>query len=125
MRKAVLSAFAVIAMTSSIAVAQQGRHAGHPQPGGMEMQATPANPHGPSEMEMHRKMMAAMGPNATETWVRKMIEHHRGGIEMSRIVLRETRDPRVRQMATKTIADQTREVGQLNAWLRARGKRTQ
>lgn len=125
MRKAVLSAFAVIAMTSSIAIAQQGRHAGHPQPGGMGMQATPANPYGPSEMEMHRKMMAAMGLNATETWVRKMIEHHRGGIEMSRIVLRETRDPRVRQMATKTIADQTREVGQLNAWLRARGKRTQ
>jgi len=124
-RKAVLSAFAVIAMTSSITVAQQSRHAGHRQPGGMEMQATPANPYGPSEMEMHRKMMAAVGPNATETWVRKMIEHHRGGIEMSRIVLRETRDARVKQMATKTIADQTREVGQLNAWLRARGKRTQ
>lgn len=89
------------------------------------MPATSANPYGPSEMEMHRKMLAAVGPNATETWVRKMIEHHRGGIEMSRIVLRETRDARVRQMATKTIADQTREVGQLNAWLRARGKPTQ
>ncbi|RDE04377.1 hypothetical protein DVW87_15725 [Sphingomonas aracearum] len=28
-------------------------------------------------------------------------------------------------MATKTIAEQTREVGELNAWLRAHGKRAQ
>lgn len=124
MRKAVLSAIALATITAGSAAAQQSGHAGRGQPG-MTMQATPANPYGPSEMEMHRKMMAAVGPNATETWVRKMIEHHRGGIEMSRIVLRGTRDARVRQMATKTIADQTREVGQLNAWLRARGKRIQ
>lgn len=124
-RKAVLSAIALAAIAGGTAVAQQSGHAGHRQPGGMTMQATPANPYPPAEMRMHEKMMAAVGADATETWVRKMIEHHRGGIEMSRIVLRETRDARVRQMATKTIADQTREVGQLNAWLRARGKRTQ
>ena len=125
MKRSFLSCVAVVALTASAATAQQSGHAGHRQPGGMTMQATPANPYPPAEMRMHEKMMAAVGADATETWVRKMIEHHRGGIEMSRIVLRETRDARVRQMATKTIADQTREVGQLNAWLRARGKRTQ
>ena len=76
-------------------------------------------------MEMHKKMMSAVGANATETWVRKMIEHHRGAIAMSRIVLRETRDPRVRMMANKSIAAQTKEVGELNAWLRTQRKRTQ
>ncbi len=125
MKRSFLSCVAVVALTASAAVAQQSGHAGHNPSGGMTMQATPANPYPPAEMRMHEKMMAAVGADATETWVRKMIEHHRGGIEMSRIVLRETRDARVRQMATKTIADQTREVGQLNAWLRARGKRTQ
>ena len=75
--------------------------------------------------DMHQKMMSAMGADATETWVRKMVEHHRGGIAMSRIVLRETKDPKVRQMATKTIAEQTREIGELNAWLRAHGKSAQ
>ena len=63
--------------------------------------------------------------DATETWVRKMIEHHRGGIAMSRIVLRDTKELKVREMATKTIAEQTREVGELNAWLRSHGKRPQ
>lgn len=89
------------------------------------MHPTPANPYPPAEMKMHQRMMAAVGDDATETWVRKMIEHHRGGIETSRIVLQHTKDPKVRQMATKTIAEQTREVGELNGWLRSHGKRPQ
>ena len=44
---------------------------------------------------------------------------------MSQIVLRETKDAKVRQMATKTIAEQNKEVGELNAWLRAHGKAAQ
>ena len=54
-----------------------------------------------------------------------MIEHHRGGIAMSRIVIRDTKDAKVREMASKTIAEQTREVNELNAWLRAHGKKAQ
>ena len=119
------------AVAASPVVAQQGGMAGmdHSQMQGMDhskmMQPTPANPYGPDMMKMNEKMMSAMGAEATETWVRKMVEHHRGGIAMSRIVLRETKDPKVRQMATKTIAEQTREIGELNAWLRAHGKSAQ
>lgn len=89
------------------------------------MRPTPANPYPPAEMEMHQKMMSAVGANATETWVRKMIEHHRGAIAMSRIVLRETNDAKVRMMAEKSTAEQTREITELNAWLRAHSKRAQ
>ncbi len=84
-----------------------------------------ANPFSDAEMDMHRKMMAAIGTEAGETWVRKMIEHHRGAIEMARIVEKHTQDPKVRQMATKTIEQQSREVDELQAWLREKGKRTQ
>ena len=45
------------------------------------------NPDGQAEMDMHQKMMAAKQGDASEMWTRKMIEHHRGGIAMSRIVL--------------------------------------
>ncbi|MFW2853754.1 DUF305 domain-containing protein [Sphingomonas sp. TX0543] len=92
---------------------------------GQMMNPTPANPYPPAEMEMHQKMMSAMGSDATETWVRKMIEHHRGAIAMSRIVLRDTKDARVRMMANKTVSEQTREVGELQGWLRAHRKRPQ
>ncbi len=92
---------------------------------GQMMQPTRANPYPPAEMDMHKRMMGAVGADATETWVRKMIEHHRGAIAMSRIVLREARDRNVRMMANKSITEQTREIGQLNAWLRTHGKRAQ
>ena len=96
---------------------------GHSDTGMME--PTPANPYPRAEMEMHRKMMSAVGTDATETWARKMIEHHRGAIAMSQIVLRETRDAKVRDMATKSSAEQRREIDELQAWLREHGKRTQ
>ena len=124
-KRSFLSCVAVVALTASAAVAQQSGHAGHNPSGGMTMQATPANPYPPAEMRMHERMMAAVGTDATETWVRKMIEHHRGGIEMSQMVIRRTRDQKVRQMASKTVAMQQKEVAELNAWLRAHGKRAQ
>lgn len=89
------------------------------------MQPTPANPFPPAEMKMHERMMAAMGADASETWVRKMIEHHRGAIDTSRIVLQHTRDPKVRQMANKAISEQERGIAELQAWLRQHGKRAQ
>jgi uncharacterized protein (DUF305 family) len=129
MRKLVAAA-AVFALTPLAAFAQgnmQGIDHGnmdHSAMGGM-MQPTPANPYPRAEMEMHRKMMGAVGSDVTETWVRKMIEHHRGAIAMSQIVLRETRDPKVREMANKSSAGQRREIEELQAWLRAHGKRSQ
>lgn len=127
------SAFALAAFALSLSgpALAQGNPAGmdhskmdHSAMSGM-MQPTPANPYPPAEMEMHHKMMSAVGSDATETWVRKMIEHHRGAIAMSQIVLRETRDPKVREMATKSSAGQRREIEELQAWLRAQGKRSQ
>lgn len=125
-------ALSALALIATPVLAQQGGMRGmdHSAMSGMSghmdmMQPTPANPYPPAEMEMHQKMMGAVGSDATETWVRKMIEHHRGGIAMSRIVLRDTKDAKVREMATKTIAEQTREVGELNTWLRSHGKRPQ
>jgi uncharacterized protein (DUF305 family) len=87
--------------------------------------ADASTPYMPAEMAMHDKMMAAKGADAGETWTRKMIEHHRGAIEMSRIALRESRDPAVRRMAQMTITKQQKEIADLNAMLRAKGKRAQ
>src|SRR3546814_15689057 len=84
------------------ALAQHANHQGmnHGNMAGMNhsMPATAANPYGPAEMKMHQKMMGAVGPNASETWVRKMIEHHRGGVETSRIAIARATDPRVKQL---------------------------
>ncbi len=120
-----IASLAVAALLATPALAQSS---GMQSMGGMDMsmmKPTPANPYPPAEMDMHKKMMSAIGADATETWVRKMVEHHRGAIAMSRIVLRDTKDAKIRAMATKVIAEQTREVGELDAWLRSHSKRPQ
>lgn len=115
----------IVGMLATPAIAQMQGMDHSKMDMGQMMSPTLANPYPPAEMEMHQKMMSAMGGDATETWVRKMIEHHRGAIAMSRIVLRDTKDARVRMMATKAIAEQTRGVGELQGWLRAHHKRAQ
>ena len=103
------------------ALAQQAQHQGMNH----SMPSTAANPYGPAMMKMNERMMAAMGPNAGETWTRKMIEHHRGAVEMSQIALRSTQNAEVRREAQKAITSQNREIAALNAMLRKMGKPAQ
>ena len=85
------------------------------------MMADPNNPFAQAEMQMHERMMAAVGANASETWVRKMIEHHRGAIAMNDILIRQGGEPAVVEKARKTSEDQGREVEQLTRMLQAGG----
>ena len=80
--------------------------------------ADPNNPFARAEGQMHQAMMAAVGADPSETWIRKMIEHHRGAVAMSDIVLAQNPTPDVRAMAAKTKTDQTKEIGKLEAMLR-------
>ncbi|NML10306.1 DUF305 domain-containing protein [Sphingobium sp. AR-3-1] len=89
------------------------------------MEPTAANPFPHVEMKMHMAMMHAIGADATETYVRKMIEHHRGAVEMSRLVLAGKPEGAVSRMATQSITDQNREIDALQAWLRQNGKTAQ
>ena len=77
------------------------------------MAADPNNPFAQSEMTMDKAMMAAVGVNAADSWVRKMIEHHRGAVEMSRIVLTQSPTADVAKMAQMTIDMQGKEIADL------------
>ncbi len=120
----------VLAMTAAPALAQTPAMQ-HGQAGmqGMDhskmMMNDPGNPYGPAEMDMHRKMTSANGSDAAETWTRKMIEHHRGAIAMSRIAQRDAKDADTRQMAAMTVTKQEKDIAELQDWLRKHGKRPQ
>jgi uncharacterized protein (DUF305 family) len=85
------------------------------------MTSDPNNPYGQAEMQMHERMMAAVGANASESWVKKMIEHHRGAIEMSNVLLAQGGPEPVLSMARKTIADQGKEIEELERMVQAGG----
>lgn len=124
-----MKTFIAMAATIMLATPTMAQHSGHQgmnhQGVNHSMPATAANPYGPAEMDMHQKMMAAQGADAGETWIRKMIEHHRGAVQMSQVALRSTQDAAVRREAQKTIASQNREIATLNAMLRKMGKPAQ
>ena len=74
-------------------------------------------PFAAAEARMNDAMMSAMGANTDQTWVRKMIAHHQGALEMSQVVLRESQDAAIRRMAQKTIEMQTADIAEMRAWL--------
>ena len=98
----------------------------HSKMGGMGemMKNTPANPYAEAGMAMHHKMMV-VGADASETWTRQMIEHHRGAIAMSKIAVAQASDKEVRTMAQKVVTMQEKEVASLQSWLKRHGKTAQ
>lgn len=72
-----------------------------------------SGPFSDAEMKMDQAMTTAVGVNAADSWVRKMIEHHRGAIEMSRVLLAQNVTGHVADMAQQTIDKQTAEVAAL------------
>jgi uncharacterized protein (DUF305 family) len=98
----------------------------HSKMGGMAdmMKNTPTNPYAEAGMAMHHKMMV-VGADASETWARQMIEHHRGAIAMSRIAVAQAGDKELRTMAQKVVNMQVAEVASLQSWLKRHGKNAQ
>ena len=103
----------------------------HPKMGGMGgmgempmMKNTAANPYAEAGMAMHHKMMVT-GADASETWTRQMIEHHRGAIAMSKIAVVQAKDKETRTMAEKAIAMQDKDIVGLQSWLKRHGKTAQ
>lgn len=69
-------------------------------------------------MDMHQKMMAASGANISETYMRKMLEHHRGAVAMSDVALANGVSGALRSQVQKTRGEQQKEIETVEAMLR-------
>lgn len=84
---------------------------------GAEAMAGPQTPYTPAEQQMQQAMMQAHGADPQESFALKMIEHHRGGIAMSEVLMQQNPDPELRQMADKTMTMQRQEIAELEQWV--------
>lgn len=71
------------------------------------------------EMAMNEKMMAAVSSSPEHTWAMKMLAHHQGAIDMSLALLAKSPNGPMQKMAQKTIDDQTKDIAELQTWLRS------
>ena len=67
---------------------------------------------------MHGPMMdGVMADDPDVAFVRGMIPHHQGAIDMAKIVQEHGKDPQVREWAAQIIAAQEREIAEMESWL--------
>lgn len=92
-----------------------GAHSAHDQPDGDNSPSSQAFRE--ANARMHAAMDIKMTGDADLDFVRGMIAHHQGAVDMAKILLSYGKNKEMRRLAESIIADQEREIAQMQAWL--------
>jgi uncharacterized protein (DUF305 family) len=71
---------------------------------------------------MHREMAIEYTGNVDADFVRNMISHHQGAIDMAKIEAAFGKDPKIRELAQNVIKAQEDEIRMMKSWLAANAK---
>ncbi|MGO4526926.1 DUF305 domain-containing protein [Microvirga sp. 2MCAF35] len=100
-----------------------GGHSGHSTPTQAPRTAeTPATQgYRQANETMHRNMDIAFSGDPDVDFVRGMIPHHQGAIDMAKVALQHGKDEQVRKWAADVIREQEREIAEMKDWLKKKG----
>jgi uncharacterized protein (DUF305 family) len=118
--KIILMAAALSALIAGPLVAQQMKghdHVTTPMGGSPSTKAFED-----ANAKMHKDMAIPYSGDTDADFVRSMIPHHQGAIDMARIELAHGKDPEIRKLAEAVIKAQEAEIAEMQAWLKAHGR---
>ncbi len=72
--------------------------------------------------KMHGGMSIPFTGNADVDFVKGMIPHHQGAVDMAKIVLEHGKDPALKKLARDIIKAQDKEIAFMNRWLAKNAK---
>lgn len=118
--KRITIALMLSAATGFTALAQESGHDMHQKP--TEAEAAPSSrAFVEANAKMHKGMDIVFSGNADVDFVRGMIAHHQGAIDMAKIVLDHGKDQAIRKLAEDIITAQKAEIRMMKAWLAKNG----
>lgn len=119
-----LAAMALLGL-SAVALAQHSGHGDH----GKGHSAPAPSAETPSTKayravndKMHAGMNLTYSGDADVDFLRGMIPHHQGAIDMAKVVLEHGKDARVRKLAEEIIRAQEQEIADMQKWLKEMGR---
>lgn len=116
----ILGAAALAAVLAAGAWAQDSGHALHGGSGTAGMSAAEMAYRAAND-RMHEAMNFEFTGNADVDFVRGMIAHHHGAVEMAKIVIEHGQDPDVRKLAEGVVEAQEAEIVWMQDWLAKHG----
>lgn len=72
---------------------------------------------------MMKNMSIKMSGNADVDFIKMMLAHHQGAVDMAEVELKYGKDPEARKLAETIIAAQQKEIAQMQDWLKANEKK--
>ncbi len=122
----ILSLAAALAALAGPALGQtshQHHSGGAPAPQATAAQSEAVKAYSTAMDRMHGPMMQGVqDPDPDVAFVKGMIPHHQGAIDMAKVVLQYGKDEQTRKWAADVIREQQREIGEMQAWLKAKGQ---
>jgi uncharacterized protein (DUF305 family) len=118
----VLAAALTILPAAALAQGAHGGHSGHSTPA-QTTESPSTNGYRQANETMHRNMDISFSGNPDVDFVRSMIPHHQGAIDMAKVALQHSKDEQIQRWATDVIREQEREIAEMQAWLRKKGIR--
>lgn len=121
MRPVLIIAAVALALSATVGHAQHAGHGSHGTPAAGNQPAS-TKAFRDANDKMHKGMDIKFSGDADIDFIKGMIPHHQGAIDMAKVVLAHGKDAETRKLAQEIIVAQEKEIAFMRDWLKKKGQ---